>query len=94
MRLTYNTPLIFQSQEDSKKILQMLGEERLAFNFASKLHYGDGGKRKNSIVDLHAKFYYAFRKENPEIRFHREPLLPISLTPHFVLTKQLSYFHF
>jgi len=67
MILTYNTELEFQSQEDSEKILTVLKSERKVFNEASKLHYETGEKRKNSIVELHGKFYRKFRTENPTI---------------------------
>lgn len=68
INLTYNTELEFQSQEDFEKILTVLKSEQKVFNEASKLHYGTGEKRKNSIVELHGKFYHKFRKENPAIR--------------------------
>ncbi|MFA5043110.1 MAG: transposase [Kiritimatiellia bacterium] len=60
--LTYNTRVIFQSQEEKERILKTLEMQRFAFNEASKAHFGAA---KNSIVDLHAKFYRKFRAENP-----------------------------
>lgn len=65
--LTYNAEVLFQSQEDFGKILTVLESERKVFNEASKIQFGNGGKRKNSIVELHSKFYSKFRAENPEI---------------------------
>jgi putative transposase len=65
--LTYNAELIFQSQDDFDKIFAVLNAEKLAFNEASRIHFGNGEKRKNSIVDLHGKFYYNFRSKNPRI---------------------------
>jgi IS605 OrfB family transposase len=65
--LTYNTEICFQSQEDFDKILEVLKSEQKVFNEASVIHYGKGEKRKNSIVDLHSKFYSNFRTQNPEI---------------------------
>jgi len=65
--LTYNTEVLFQSQADFEKILAVLKAERSAFNEASVIHYGDGSKRKNSVIELHAKFYRQFRDKNPGI---------------------------
>jgi IS605 OrfB family transposase len=65
--LTYKAELLFQSQEDFGKILNVLKAEQQVFNEASKIHYGDGSKRKNSIVELHAGFYSKFRLAHPEI---------------------------
>lgn len=67
INLTYNAELLFQSQEDFGKILGVLKAEQQAFNEASKIHFGDGTKRKNSITELHSKFYHQFREKNPEI---------------------------
>lgn len=67
INLTYNAELVFQSQEDFEKILGVLKAEQQVFNEASKLHFGDGSKVKNSIIDLHSKFYRSFREKNPEI---------------------------
>ncbi len=60
--------MLFEKQADFTSVVKMLEEEQLAFNFASKLHFQADGKQTNSIVDLHAKFYRAFRKKNPLIR--------------------------
>lgn len=64
MHITYNTRLIFESQEDFQKVFKTLEAERFAFNEASKLHFG---AKKNSIVDIHRKFYRQFRDQNPNI---------------------------
>ena len=65
--LTYNTELVFQSQDDFDKIFAVLKAEQKAFNEASIVHFGDGSKKKNSIVELHSGFYSKFRVENPSI---------------------------
>lgn len=65
--LSYNTELIFQSREDFDKIITILLAEQKVFNEASKIHFGNGEKRKNSIVELHNKFYKQFRERNPDI---------------------------
>lgn len=62
--LTYNVKLTFQSQEEKSRMIKTLEGQRLAFNEASKIHYGNGEKRKNSIVELHSKFYKEFRAKN------------------------------
>jgi len=41
--------------------------QREAVNGASIIHFGKGGKRINSIIELHAKFYKRFRKTNPDL---------------------------
>lgn len=62
--LSYISKLEFSSKEDELKIFEMLKAQRLAFNKASLSHFG---APKNSIVDLHAKFYRKFRDTYPEI---------------------------
>ena len=64
-KLTYNTKLIFNSAEDKVKIIQVLQEQRFAWNECSKVKFTH--VTKNSIVELHNKFYSEFRKKNPEI---------------------------
>ena len=67
---TYNVKLIFESSDDSAKIIALLEAERLAVNFCSKIHYDKTskfGSHKNSIVDLHEKCYFPFRKLYPDI---------------------------
>lgn len=62
--LSYIAKLKFASKEDELKIVEMLESQRLAVNEASKSHFGAS---KNSIVDLHTKFYREFRDSNPHI---------------------------
>jgi len=62
--LTYNVKLTFSCQEEKSRMIQTLKGQRFAFNEASKIHYGDGSKKKNSIVELHKKFYKSFRANN------------------------------
>ncbi len=64
MLATYNTRLIFQSDSDRQAVLRVLEAQREAFNFCSKIHFG---AEKNSLPELHAKFYRKFRDVNPEI---------------------------
>lgn len=64
-KLTYNTRLIFQSDSDKDKIVKMLEGQRFAWNECSKVKFEN--KLKNSIVNLHAKFYHKFRESQPEI---------------------------
>ncbi len=65
--LTYSVKLSFASQEEKDRLFKTLEGQRFAFNEASKVHFGDGKtKIKNSIVELHAKFYKEFRKNNQE----------------------------
>lgn len=65
MRLTYNTKLVFQTEEDKGAILAILGASNVAWNECSKTKFAIGGK--NSIVDLHEAFYRQFRDARPEI---------------------------
>lgn len=62
--LTYNVKLFFESEEEKLRIISTLEAQRYALNEASKLHFG---AKKNSIVELHAKFYKNFRAENQHI---------------------------
>lgn len=64
--LTYSVKLTFQSQEEKSRMIKTLEGQRFAFNEASKIHFGNGEKRKNSIVELHSKFYKDFRAKNPD----------------------------
>lgn len=63
MKVTYTTRLICEAGEE-QKILQMLDAELVAWNEASKDQFT---LPKNSIVDLHAKFYKKFRTSQPQI---------------------------
>lgn len=65
--ITYNIRLTFENQEEKQRLLLTLEGQRHAFNEASKIHFGKGGKRVNSIVELHAKFYKKFRLANPNL---------------------------
>lgn len=64
-KLTYNTRLIFDSDEDHKRLVFMLECQRFAWNECSKVKFHSVSK--NSIVELHTKFYTKFRILNPEI---------------------------
>ena len=64
-KLTYNTRLVFQSDSNKDKIAKMLESQRFAWNECSKIKFEH--KLKNSIVELHGKFYQNFRKSQPEI---------------------------
>jgi IS605 OrfB family transposase len=64
--LTYSVKLNFNNLEEKSRMIKTLEGQRFAFNEASKIHYGKGEKRKNSIVELHAKFYKNFRENNPD----------------------------
>jgi putative transposase len=64
--ITYRVKLSFQSQEEKARMTHTLDIQRLAVNQASTIHFGNGEKRVNSIVELHAKFYKKFREERPE----------------------------
>lgn len=64
-KLTYNTKLVFNSVEDKNKIIQMLESQRFAWNECSKVKFAHVSK--NSIVELHNKFYANFRKSQGQI---------------------------
>lgn len=61
-QITYSTKLIFDSPEDEQKLFQVLEAERFTWNECSKVKFDS--VPKNSIVDLHAKFYKSFRIKN------------------------------
>lgn len=63
--LTYNSKIIFESEDDKQKILKMLESQRFAWNECSKVRLEKG--TKNSIIELHGLFYQEFRKSNPEV---------------------------
>jgi IS605 OrfB family transposase len=65
--LTYNTELIFQSQDDFRLILDVLESQKRAFNEASKIHFEEDKGHRNNIVELHGKFYKQFREKNQKI---------------------------
>ena len=63
-KLTYNTRLIFQSDNDKEKVIKMLENQRFVWNECSKVKFNIV---KNSIVELHSAFYTKFRQSHPEI---------------------------
>lgn len=63
-KLTYNTRLVFQSDADKQKLIQMLEKQRFAWNECSKVKFNIP---TNSIVLLHGQFYTKFRQSQPEI---------------------------
>jgi len=62
--ICYSTKLLAESQEDFADLRKLLEWQRLAFNEASKVQFG---QKKNSIVWLHGNFYRKFRDSNPYI---------------------------
>ncbi|MEK6883728.1 MAG: hypothetical protein AABY22_29135, partial [Nanoarchaeota archaeon] len=62
--ISYNVKLNFNSEEDTGKYLKTLEYQRFTFNECSKCHFGEA---KNSIIELHNKFYKNFRAKYPEI---------------------------
>ena len=64
-KLTYNTKLIFNNINDSRRITEMLNAQLFVWNECSKIKFSS--VTKNSIVELHSKFYSNFRKNNPTI---------------------------
>lgn len=63
--ICYKTRLVFGSEQDKQKIIQMLETERFCWNECSKVKFNE--VPTNSIVDLHAKFYKKFRESQPQI---------------------------
>ena len=63
-KLTYNTRLVFNSDSDKNKIVEMLKSQRFAWNECSKVKFNIP---TNSIVLLHGQFYTKFRQSQPEI---------------------------
>ena len=61
--ITYNARLR-GSQEGLDNLSEILQWHRVAFNSASQIQFN---QKKNSIVDLHSKFYRIFRNKNPHI---------------------------
>lgn len=62
--LTYTTQLLPECQGDFDSLVEILEWNRLAFNEASKLHFG---AKKNSIVDMHKVAYRNVRGRFPHI---------------------------
>jgi len=63
-KLTYKTKLIFKDDNDELNIIKMLESQLLAWNECSKIQFT---LPKNSIIDLHSKFYKTFRENNSTI---------------------------
>lgn len=63
--LTYNTKIVFNSDDDKQKIIKMLESQRFAWNECSKVRFEKG--TKNSIVELHDIFYKKFRNKHNDI---------------------------
>lgn len=63
--ISYDTKLIFKSEEDRQKVFDMLQASNLVWNECSKIKFEK--TLKNSIVDIHAAFYRQFRDKHPEI---------------------------
>lgn len=64
-KLTYNTKLIFNNKIDTNKIVEMLNSQLFVWNECSKVKFSS--VTKNSIVELHSKFYKSFRENNLHI---------------------------
>ena len=62
--ISYATELIFESETDKQRLLETMKSERDVFNFASQFKFENS---RNSIVELHAKTYRAFRNLHPEV---------------------------
>jgi IS605 OrfB family transposase len=62
--LSYNVKLNFNSVEDENRYSKTLEFQRFTYNECSKCHFS---VTKNSITDLHNKFYKPFREKYPEI---------------------------
>lgn len=64
-RITYNTKLIFLNDSDGQKIVDVLESQRLAWNECSKIRFTNVSK--NSLMELHSKFYKNFRESHQQI---------------------------
>lgn len=62
--ISYNTELL-GTEDDLKRLKEMLESQRFAFNECSKIKFNE--VKKNSIVLLHASFYHKFRTSQPLI---------------------------
>jgi IS605 OrfB family transposase len=63
-KLSYNTRLIFESDQDENSVMEMLSWQQLAFNECSKVIFD---LKKKSIIDVHKAFYGDFRKSQEKI---------------------------
>ena len=64
LKLTYKTRLVFESDFDKQKVVEMLESQRFAWNECSKVKFNIP---TNSIILLHAAFYTKFRQNQPKI---------------------------
>lgn len=80
--LTYSARLIFDNEFDKQKIVELLEAERFAWNECSKIAFT---LTKNSIVELHSKFYKWFRE-----RFAEIPSQVVTATQRSVLSAYRS----
>lgn len=62
--ISYNVKLIFDSIEDKSRYLETLESQKFTYNECSKVHFTD---KKNSLIELHNKFYKSFREKHPEV---------------------------
>lgn len=81
--ISYDTKLIFKSEEDRLEMFKVLEAQRLTWNECSKIKFEK--VPKNSIVDLHAAFYRQFRDKHPEI-----PAQIVIITENSVLSAYRS----
>lgn len=77
-RLTYSTRLTFKEESDKEKLIELLEAARFTWSECSKVRFHEVSK--NSIVDLHAKFYGRFRE-----RFDHIPAQVVISTQRSVL---------
>lgn len=62
--ISYSVKLNFESPEEKGRYLKTLELQKFVFNECSECHFG---ATKNSLVELHQKFYKQFREKYPEI---------------------------
>lgn len=63
--LTYSTRLTFKEESDKQKLIELLEAARFTWNECSKVRFHEVSK--NSIVELHSKFYGRFREQHDHI---------------------------
>lgn len=63
--LAYSTRLTFREESDKDKLVELLEAARFTWNECSKVHFHEVSK--NSIVELHSKFYGRFREQHDRI---------------------------
>lgn len=64
-KITYNTKLIFKDESDKKKLVDVLNAQMYVWNECSKMKFNHN--LKNSLPELHGRFYQSFRQKQPEI---------------------------